>query len=186
MSTIARPQLLSAEEFQLLPEPKDGSRQELVRGVVVTMPPPGVLHGVCCLKVGRVLGNFIDDHDLGVIASNDAGFISDRDPDTVRGPDLSFWSKSRIAEIPSGYSRLAPDLAVEVVSPSDVFSKVQEKVRHYLDHGVRLVWLVNPEDRSVTVCKSKREMQILFDDDDIDGNDVLSGFRCKVADLFPK
>lgn len=186
MSTVTQARLVTAEEFLQLPDPADGSRQELVRGVVVTMPPRGVLHGVCCLKVGRVLGNFIDDHDLGVIASNDAGFVSDRDPDTVRGPDLSFWSKDRIAEIPSGYAKLAPDFAIEVVSPGDVFSKVQEKVRHYLDRGVRLVWLVNPEDRSVTVCKSKKEMLILFDDDHIEGNDVLPGFRVRVADLFPK
>ena len=119
MSTITPKKLLTAEEFFLLPDPDDGSQQELVRGEVVTMPLPGGMHGVVCLKAARRIGNFVEDNDLGTATSNDTGFITERDPDTVRGPDVSFWSRDRLPEIPDGYIAIPPDLVVEVVSPED-------------------------------------------------------------------
>jgi Uma2 family endonuclease len=177
--------LITAEEFLRMPRPPDGSRQELVRGVIETMPPPGGLHGARCWRVARRLGNFVEEHGIGHVFINDTGFVSERGPDTVRGPDVSFWSKQRLSEIPEGYIEIPPDLAVEVVSPTDHYSHVRRKVREYLDKGVRLIWVVDPFDRSVTVYRSLKDEDILTDTQTVDGSDVLPGFSCRVADLFP-
>src|SRR5947209_14257984 len=96
MSTVIQARLLTAEEFAQLPQPEDGSQQELVNGVVLTMPPPSFYHGLCCNRLGRKLGNFVDDARLGFVTSNDSGVILAREPDTVRGPDLAFWSRDRM------------------------------------------------------------------------------------------
>jgi Uma2 family endonuclease len=185
MSTLTQPKLISAQEFFLMPDPVDGSKQELIRGVITTMPPPGGLHGVCCLKVGRKVGNFADDNKRGIVTSNDTGFICERNPDTVRGADISFWSKERLPIIPTGYIEIPPDLAIVVISPSDVFTKVQQKVKQYLERGVVMVWLVAPEDRSVTVYKSLKDITILNENDILSGDPVLPGFACRVSELLP-
>src|SRR6202011_4184777 len=99
MATIAAKQLITAEEFARMPDPPDGSRQELFRGEIVTMPPPGARHGFCCLEVGSRLRNFVKEKNLGFVTSNDTGFITERDPDTVRGPDVSYWSRERLPEL---------------------------------------------------------------------------------------
>src|SRR5262249_29535911 len=144
--------LLTAEQFASLPQPEDGSLQELVRGVIETMPPPGFLHGVCGNRVGRKVGNFVDDNRLGFVTNNDSGVIVERAPDTVRGPDVAYWSRERLPSPPrQGYPDVAPDLVVEVLSPNDLFLRVMRKVQEYLRAGVRLVWVVVPEDRSVSV-----------------------------------
>src|SRR5262245_43829859 len=184
MPTVTK-RLITAEEFFEMPDPPDGSRQELVRGEVVTMPPPGGRHGVCCSKINRRLGTFAEDNNSGTVTCNDTGFISERDPDTVRGADVAFWRRERLPEVPEGYIEVAPDLAVEVISPSDHYSRVQATIRHHLTHGVRLLWVVDPEDRSVTVYRSLHEATILTETDTISGEDVLPGFSCRVADLLP-
>src|SRR5437879_4063091 len=103
MSAITQKRLITAEEFFLLPEPQDGSQQELVRGEVITMPPAGGLHGVTCSKADRKLGIFIENGPGGTLVCNDTGFVTERDPDSVRGPDLSYWTKERLKEVPVGY-----------------------------------------------------------------------------------
>jgi Uma2 family endonuclease len=178
-------QLITAADFFQMPNPVDGSRQELEKGVIVTMPPPDALHGACCSKVDRILGGFVEEKNLGTVFSNDTGFISERDPDTVRGPDVSFWSKDRLREIPEGYIDDPPDLAVEVVSPSDHFGRMQAKMRHYLTRGVRMVWLIDPTDRSVTVYRSLDSGKIVLESATLSGEDVLPGFSIPVARLFP-
>jgi Uma2 family endonuclease len=177
--------LITAEEFARMPDPLDGSRQELVRGVIETMPPPGGVHGLTCSRVDRRLGNFVEEHGLGFVFANDTGFVSERGPDTVRGPDVSFWSKERLPVVPEGYIEVPPDLAVEVVSPSDHFSRTWKKVREYIDKGVRLIWVVDPLDRSVTVYRSLKDVSVLAETQTLDGGDVVPGFSCRVAELFP-
>ena len=184
MATVSK-QLITAEEFARMPDPPDGSQQELVRGEIVTMPPPGGLHGACCPKIDRRLGNFIEGNNLGTVFANDTGFIIERNPDTVRGPDISLWSRERLPEVPEGYIEIPPDLAVEVISPRDHYSRIQNKVRHHLNHGVRLLWVVDPQDRSVTVYHPSRQATILEENETITGEDVLPGFSCRVADLLP-
>ena len=92
-----------------LPNPPDGSQQELVDGVIVTMPPPKGRHGVCCSKVNRLIGNFVDAQKLGLVTSNDAGVILRRAPDTVRGPDIAYYSRTRVPAVPDGYFEVPPD-----------------------------------------------------------------------------
>ncbi len=183
--TTATQKLITAEEFFHMPDPPDGSRQELIRGVIVTMPPPGGQHGVCCWRVARRVGNFVEDHGLGTMTCNDTGFVGGRDPDTVRGSDVSFWSKEKLPQIPKGYIEVPPDLAVEVVSPSDHFTRIQKKLKFLLDLRVRLIWVVDPEDRSVTVYRPGQAMVLLGENDTLSGEDVLPGFSCRVGELFP-
>ena len=186
MSAFPQSRLLTAEEFALLPQPKDGSHQELVKGVVITMPPPSFYHGQCCNRIGRKIGNFVDDAKLGFVTNNDSGVILAREPDIVRGPDIAFWSRERMPEPPrQGYPSIPPDLVVEVLSPSDVFLNVQRMVEQYLRAGVRIGWIAIPEDRSVSVFRQGRESASLMNGETLSGEDVLPGFSCPVAELFP-
>ncbi|HZU35319.1 MAG TPA: Uma2 family endonuclease [Gemmataceae bacterium] len=183
MATAAQ-KLITAEEFFRMPEPSDGSQQELVRGAIITMPPPGALHGACCSRINRRLATFVEDHKRGTVFANDTGFILKRQPDTVRGPDVAFWTIERLPEIPTGYIELPADLVVEVVSPADHYARIQRKVNEYLETGVRLVWVVDPEDRSVTVFHGSAKPRILAENETVTGEDVLPGFSCRVSDLL--
>jgi Uma2 family endonuclease len=183
MATVAQ-KLITAEEFMNMPDPEDGSRQELLQGVIITMPPPQGRHGVCCMEVARLISNHVKANKLGFTTCNDAGFISERDPDSVRGPDVAFYGHQRVTEIPNGYFEVSPDLAVEVLSPNDADSRVQEKVRHYLKHGVSMVWLVDPRLQIVTVYRHLKRAQTLKESDTLLGEDVLPGFSCGVAEFF--
>ncbi len=104
--------------------------------------------------------------------------------DTVRGPDVAFWSRERLPELPNKFTTVPPDLAVEVVSPKDTHREVLEKVLHFLDHGVRLIWVVDPEERIATVYRSRQEVRILGKADELGGEDVVPGFSCRVSELF--
>jgi Uma2 family endonuclease len=183
MSTVAQTRI-TAEQFARLPEPLDGSKQELVKGVIITMPPPGGRHGACFAKIARVLGNHVDSGQLGHVTSNDTGFILERGPDTVRGPDVSFWSRARLPELSDEYVAIAPDLAIEVISPGDHFGRVQKKIAQYQQAGVVTTWIVDPDDRSVTVYRLGQPPVILDDSDTLVGDGVLSDFRCLVHELL--
>jgi len=185
MSTTTHAKLLTAEEFFLIPDLKDGSQQELVRGEIVIMPPPGGLHGVTCSKVDRRLGAFVDAAGIGTVACNDTGFITERNPDSVRGPDISYWSKERLREVPVGYIEAAPDLLVEVLSPSNTSQQIREKLKEYFAKGVRLVWVIAPEDRTLTIYRTPDEGRVLHESATATGEDVLPGFTCRVSDLLP-
>ncbi len=175
---------ITAEEFALMPDPADGSKMELVRGEVVFMPPPKGRHGIVCTRIVLRIGTFIESKQLGWMTCNDSGVILEREPDTVRGPDVAFWSITRQPEVPEGYFEIPPDLAVEVLSPDDRRAKVREKIREYLTSGVKLVWLVDPESRTVTVYAGSIRGTELDATDALDGGDVLPGFSCGVGDLF--
>lgn len=185
MSAITHKKLLTAEEFFLLPDPGDGSQQELVRGEIITMTPPGGMHGVSCNKAGRRLGNFVEDNDRGTVTSNDTGFITERGPDSVRGPDIAYWSKERLPVVPVGYIEVAPDMLVEVLSPSNTSKLIREKLLEYFAKGVRLVWVIAPEDRTLTIYRTPDEGRILHETATVTGEDVLPGFSCRVSDLLP-
>src|SRR5262245_56832556 len=132
MSTVTG-KLLTAEEFAQLPQPADGSRQELVQGVIVTMPPPSFYHGLVCSEFPFRIRQHAGANDLGFVTCNDSGVILFRDRDTVRGPDVGFWSKARLPALPKGtYPDIVPDLVVEVLSPDDAFRTLFTKVDEYL------------------------------------------------------
>jgi Uma2 family endonuclease len=184
MST-ATGQLLTADEFFALPDPPDGSKQELVRGRVVTMPNPGWEHGEVQGNVFFCIKSFLKQNPIGRVAT-ESGTVTGRKPDTVRGPDVSYYSKERLPldQRVVGYHTEVPDLCVEVISPSNTKKAMRAKIKEYFFAGVRMVWVVDPEDRSVTILRAPDEGRTLYDDATLDGGEVLPGFSCKVSDLF--
>ena len=182
--SIAQHSHLTAEEFAKMPDPADGSRLELVRGEIITMPPPKGKHGIVCSEVAWVLKNFVKPRKLGWVTTNDTGVVLEKEPDTVRGPDVAFWSIARQPEQPEGYFLIPPDLAVEVQSPDDRRKDLRAKIKDYLSYSVPLIWLVDPDTRTVTVYRGSMRGVELDESDTLDGGDVLPGFSCKVAELF--
>jgi Uma2 family endonuclease len=182
MSTQTR--LITADEFLEWPD-EPGFRQELIRGEVVTMSLPGGRHGKVSGKILRLLGNHVEAAGLGDTYT-ETGFIVERDPDTVKGPDVSFVRRERLAAIanPEKYIPFAPDLAVEVRSPNDRDDEVQEKVQLWVRAGCLMVWTVDPESRTVTIHRPGTEPVTLGENDTIRGDDVVPGFECRVGDFF--
>jgi Uma2 family endonuclease len=176
--------LVTAEQFMRMSH--DGHRYELVAGELRTMSPPDVIHGDLMLRLGGLLHAYVREHKLGLAAGGDAAFLLARDPDTVRGPDVAFIRRERLAANPPAHAVWpgAPDLAVEILSPNDKPREVRDKVRSWLQAGVSLVWVLNPDTRTVTVHSPGREAQTLTGDSYLEGQDVLPGFRCRVAELF--
>ena len=186
MSAVPQTRLLTAEEFARLPQPEDGSQQELVQGVVITLPPPSFYHGLCCNELGSRLGKHVQEQKLGYVTSNNSGVILARGRTRCVGRISPFGSRQRMPEpLRTGYPDIAPDLVVEVLSPSDVFPRILRKVQQYLRAGTSEVWIVVPEDWSVTVCRPGQEQVILSNGETLSGGDVLPGFSCPVAELFP-
>ena len=179
MSTVT---LMTAEQFALLP----GAEQcELIAGEIKRMSPPGIRHGGIAFRIAYLLGQSVVPRQLGEILVCDSGFIIARDPDTVRGPDVAFISADRAsAVLPEGFWPGAPDLAVEVVSPSDTLQDVEEKVDDWLNGGTRLVWIVNPKRRTVTIHRPGADVRLLNERDELSGEDVTPGFACKVGEIF--
>ena len=175
--------LLSIEEFARLPE--EPGRMELVRGRVVHEPPAGFEHGEIWLELATRLRTFVRERGLGTAVGADTGFILAEVPPTVRAPDAAFVSSRRLAAgRPVGFAPFPPDLAVEVLSPSDTLAGIREKVRDYLAAGSHLVWVVEPRNRQVRVCRTGSDERVLGAGDVLDGEDVVPGFRVPVADLF--
>jgi Uma2 family endonuclease len=171
---------------ELFTMPDDGFRYDLVRGEIRRMPPAGSEHGAVVMNLGSPVHQFVKAHNLGVVFGAETGFKIASDPDTVRAPDLAFVRRESIPEagIPQGYWPGAPDLAVEVVSPSDTYTEVEEKVSDWLNAGARLVLVLNPRRRTVAVYTSPTDVVRLTESDTLNGGDVLPGFTCRVAELF--
>jgi Uma2 family endonuclease len=184
MATGVQEQLLTAEEFFSMPD--DGNRYELVQGRLVCMAAAGGLHGKIASRVDHRLRDFIEAHGLGEVCTAETGFRLAQNPDTVRAPDVAFVARARIpaAGVPEGFWPFAPDLAVEVVSPSDRFDEVMSKVQEYLNAGTRLVWVLHPRTQTVMVYHATGEAQLLRGQDELSGADVLPGFRCRGDELF--
>ena len=183
MATVgAKP--ITIEEFSRMPDQPDGSRLELIRGEIVVMPPPKGKHGIICSRISRLLGNFVEPAKLGWVTTNDTGVILERDPDTMVGPDVAFWSNTRQPAIPDDYFEIPPDIAVEAFLPSDRRKDVRERIKEYVQNGVKLVWLVDPETRTVMVYPGSLPGIELDEANTLTGGDVLPNFSCRVADLF--
>jgi Uma2 family endonuclease len=179
------PQLVTADE--LLRLPSDGYRYELVRGELQMMSPTGDEHGVVTAALTIRLGAFVMEHALGVIFGAEAGFQLEHEPDTVLAPDIAFVERQRFAA--TGLSRKfwkgAPDLAVEVLSPSDRVGKATDKAQAWLAHGTHQVWIVDPKNRTVTVHHQDGPVVALTDADTLEGGDIVPGFACPVRKIFP-
>ena len=177
--------LLTAEELLRLSD--DGrQRYELVKGVLVAMPPPGFGHGSISSGLSRRMGNTVEQAGLGGRVVVETGFQLTDEPDTVRSPDVAYVSAERLPT-PDRWARYflgAPDIAAEVVSPFDMATEVQQKVLEYLAAGSRLVWILEPRARTVTVYRGDGTVQLLREEDMLSGEDVLLGFNVRVGELW--
>ena len=182
MATSMR--LMTAEE--LLRMPDDGFRYELVRGELRKMAPAGYKHGRIVLNISTPLDQHVRANKLGAVFAAETGFKLQSGPDLVRAPDVAFVRQERIEQQADseGYWPGAPDLAVEVISPSDVYSEVEEKVSDWLEGGAQMVVVVNPRKRLVTVYRSLTEIAILSEKDEIDGKDVIPQWSLPVKAIF--
>ena len=175
---------LTAED--LLRLYSEGVRGELIRGVLCETMPTGYEHSRIVMNLGILLGAFTKPLKLGSLTASDSGVWLERDPDTVREPDIAYFSAEKLPMDTrvTGYAEVAPDLVVEVVSPNDSLREVNDKAVMWLSYGVRLVWVVNPDSRIVDVYREGLAASTLTDDDTLDGLDVLPGFTCAVRDVF--
>lgn len=170
---------------ELLAMPDDGIRRELVAGELREMTPAGRKHGRIAINVSTPLDQHVRASGLGEVYAAETGFRLSRDPDTVRAPDVSFVRRARLGGgDETAFFDGAPDLAVEVISPSDRYSDVLEKVWDYVDAGTPLVVVVDPPARSITVYRSRTDVAVLTEDDVLDGGDVVPGWRLPVRDVF--
>ena len=170
----------------LLRMPDDGFRYELVRGELRKMSPAGSRHGRITINITTRLDQHVRANDLGAIFAAETGFKLASDPDVVRAPDAAFVRQERIEEVGDieGYWPGAPDLVVEVVSPSDSYSELEGKVFDWLMAGTQTVVVVNPRKRAVTVYRSLTDIKILMENDTLEGAEVLPGWRMPVKDIF--
>jgi Uma2 family endonuclease len=180
------PKLMTAAELERMPRPPDGTRHELVYGELRTMAPVGWEHGRLTRRFDRSLGDYVEAHDLGEVCPGDVGFRLTTAPDTVRAPDVVFISRERLetAGRVRGFWPGAPDLVIEVISPNDLYTEVDEKVAMWLAFGVRLVLVANPRRRAVAVHRPGQPVRVLTGDDVLDGEDVVPGWTLALSDLF--
>lgn len=163
-----------------------GVRGELIRGVLYKTVSVGQEHGEIVMKLGHRLMSFIEPGKLGRLVASNSGVLLERDPDTVREPDLAYFSAERMppGRRVTGYSEVAPDLVVEIVSPSDSDREINDKARMWLSYGVRLVWVVHPDTRTVDLHREGHSVAILTEADTLDGLEVLPGFTCAIREIF--
>ena len=174
-------ELMTAEELLRL-----DVRGELIRGVFCEMSPGAARHGKVAAKLQYALMDFTEPRRLGTVFTAETGFWLERDPDTVRAPDVSFTSAERLPldADEDSYSEVVPDIVGEVRSRNDTRRQVHEKALMWLSHGVRLCWAVYPDTRTIDVHRPDAPVVTLGEADTLDGGDVLPGFTCAVSAVF--
>ena len=184
MVAIAQPtKICTIDEFFALPD--DGQQHELVRGEIRTIPLTGAEHMNISSLLLMTLGSYVYQKGLGKVYGGDGGFIINAAERTVRGPDVSFVAKERIPADIKGFFPVPPDLAVEIISPNDLYSEVDEKVEEYQNAGVRLIWVINPRRKQVAIYRGANPLpQTIDQTGTLDGEDVVQGFVLSVATLF--
>lgn len=147
---------------------------------------PGFRHGAVCSRIARLVGNFVEESSAGTVLSNDSGILTKRDPDSVRGADVAFYSYARIpqGEMPVGYPRVAPELGFEVLSPSDDWAEALAKVAEYLKAGVVTVCVVDPETETVIAYHADQIEQAFRGDEALTLPRILPGLSIPVRKLF--
>ncbi len=176
--------LLTSEEYAALP---DDRRTELVKGRVVEVPPPGFLHGVIQARIARLMANFVDERHAGRVLT-ESGTVTERKPDTVRGPDVSFYSYERVPKErnPDGYADAAPEIIFEVLSPGQGLKAVLRKAGEYLTAGTRCVCVIDPRRRTVAVYGEDDSISLLNAEDSLRLPPPLADWTPRVGDFFPE
>jgi Uma2 family endonuclease len=166
-------------------EAPDLGRCELVRGELAMMSPAGFEHGVIVGNIHTCLATYVKQQSLGIVAAAETGFVISRNPDTVRAPDVGFIRAERVPRVRTrGFFQGPPDLAVEVLSPTDRAGELLAKVQDWLTAGCRAVWVVDPTSQTISVYRGSRETPLLTVDDELTDEELLPGFRLRVAELF--
>lgn len=179
------PRLLTVEENSALLV--EGGPTELVRGRIVEVPTTYPFYGFVCTNIARRVGNHVDAQKLGRVVTNDSGIITERDPDTLRGADVCFYSFNRLPPGPFArdqYLAVMPELVFEVRSPSDGRSLVLGKVAEYLTAGVSVVCAVNPESGTAVVYRDNQDPETFPAESELTLPDVLPGFRVPLRQFF--
>jgi len=171
---------MTAEELIKL---KDGYRHELLEGELLTMSPAVEERGAVIVNLTVTLGLHVKQNKLGIVYGAETGFTLERNPDTVLAPDISFVRRERVGRVSKGFREGAPDLAVEVISPKETTSKVENKTRRWLQLGSQAVWVVNPQTKTVEVCTAGQKI-VLKEHDVLTGDDVVPGFIVSVGEIF--
>lgn len=191
MSTSASPTSgRSITAVELLGMPDDGRVTELVRGRIVEMPPAGYMHGRCCFAIARALAKYLDQNDCGHVAINDSGIVTETNPDSVRGADVAFGSYQRIPKDapPQGYWPKSPEVVFEVRSSTDRWVNVVAKVQEYLQADVRVVAVLDPEERRLHVYSPDTAPFVLTEQDQLNLGrllpDILPGCVLAVSDFL--
>ena len=175
--SMSSPTPMTAE--QLLDVNIPGKRVELVRGLLLVREPAGLRQGRLVATLSRRLSDHVEANDAGQVYVGDTGFTLARDPDTVRAPDIAFIRRERIPHPePPGYPDLAPDLAIEVLSPSNRPGEVLAKIADWLSAGTSLVWVLDPERRQARVYRQDGTEALVSGNEALSGEDVLPGFAC--------
>lgn len=182
MTVVTEPMTAAA----LLDLPDDGRRYELIAGELIVMPPTGDEHGAIIIAIASSLNPYVREHRLGIVRASETGFLLTTNPDTVRAADIAFVARERVEREGRlrGYRRGAPDLVVEVISPSDRYTDVEDKVAVWFEGGARMVVVVNPRRQTGTVYRSPTQVRILTDADLLDGDDVVPGWQLPVTAIF--
>lgn len=183
MTTQKTKPLTAADLLRLYSE---GVRGELVRGELRETVASGIEHGEIVMNLAIAMGTFIKSRRLGRIFASDSGVWLERDPDTVREPDIGFISSEKIPPDVriTGYAEHVPDLVVEVKSPSDSLRYMSQRAEMWQGHGVQLTWIVYPDTRTVNVHSEDGPVTTLGEGDALDGGNVLPGFSCAISDIF--
>jgi Uma2 family endonuclease len=176
--------IITADELWQMPD--DGLRHELIRGELTAMAPAGFHHGVLAGDIHASLSEYARKEGLGAVTAAETGFKLSVNPDTVRAPDVAFVAQRRVDAVGlvPGFFPGAPDLVVEVISPGDTYSEVQDKVFDWLEAGTRLVVVVDPRKQRVMVHSALSDLRILTGQDTLDGGEVVPGWRLPVAAIF--
>ncbi len=184
MATMHGGNLLTAEQFARLPDP--GLPTELVRGRVITLSLPAPRHGQICSKIDRIIGNYAEEHKLGHVVVNDSAVVTERDPDTVRGGDVAFYSYSRVplGPFPPGYLKVVPELIFEVRSPTDRWSQILGKVSEYLDAGVSVVCVLDWSSEALQIYRMEELPQTLHSDGELYLPEILGELKVAVQRFF--
>ncbi len=164
----------------------EGFRGELVGGELKETMPTSILHGIIAGRIAIILGFFVLQNKLGEVLTAETGFRLFVDKKTVRVPDVSFLSNEKLAEIKNvnKFYDGTPDLAIEVISPSETYNDVQGKLEDYLSAGVKMVWIIRPENKTVTTYRTLSDFKILRESEELNGEEVLPNFKCNLTDIF--
>jgi Uma2 family endonuclease len=181
----AYPTTMSVEDFYAYPFP-DG-KVELVRGEPRVREPAGGRHGWVQSNLAALLIPFVNANALGKVFNDGVGFVLNALPRTVRNPDTSFVRAERLSggDLPTrGFIAMAPDLAVEILSPDESASDLEEKLDDYRATGTPLIWVIDPDRRTVAIISDDEPARWLREGDTLDGGRVIEGFSCPVSSLF--